>query len=80
MAPPKTCSAPIWPPGAGVENVCEILMMESKKSSRETQIQSLKLQNVTVQGPKLQTHKKPQTPPIPLLISTQVYERRLTRW
>lgn len=38
---------PTW---GGVENVCEILMMESKKSLRETQIQSLKLQNVAGLG------------------------------
>lgn len=38
---------PTW---GAVENVCEILMMESKKSLRETQIQSLKLQNVAGLG------------------------------
>lgn len=55
---------PTW---GRVENVCEILMMESKKSLRETQIQSLKLQNVAGQGPKLQTYKNHKHLPSPCL-------------
>lgn len=50
MAPPKTCSTPCLPTWGGVENVCEILMMESKKSLKETQIRSLKLQTMVGLG------------------------------
>lgn len=60
------------PPWGGGGNVCEILMVESKKPLRETQTQSLKLPNAAGQGPKLRTHESccEYLPSVCLVLST----------